>query len=77
MSAVYKVTPPGISSFVPLIYRMLVSDLLTHTTSETEESKGASVMSPLATSKMCQVVDALCEVQLYLVDENRANSCSH
>lgn len=66
----YNVTPPTISSFVPLMYRMLVSELPTQAISDTEESKGASVTLPLAMSKMYHAVEDLCVVQLYVVAVN-------
>jgi hypothetical protein len=73
-SAVYSVTPPGTLSFVPLMYKILVLVDPTHTNSETAEPNGAFVTFPLATSKICHVVDALCVVQLYTAELNRANS---
>jgi hypothetical protein len=64
MSAVYRVTPPRISSLVPLMYRMLVSVSPIQTTSETAELKGASEIFPLGMFNSCQVVFDLCVVQL-------------
>jgi hypothetical protein len=67
------VTPPDTSSLVPLMYKMLVSVGPTQTSSDTSESKGASLISPLAMSRICHDVEDLCDVQLYLVDENTAS----
>lgn len=46
------------------MYKMLVFVDPTHTTSDTLESKGASVMAPLATSNSCHEVDDSWVVQL-------------
>lgn len=56
------------------MYNTLVFVAPTHTTSETPESMGASLTFPLFTSRKCQVVFDLPAVQLYLVEEKRANS---
>lgn len=46
------------------MYKMLVFVEPNHTTSDTLESNGASVMLPLATSNSCHVVEDSCVVQL-------------
>jgi hypothetical protein len=54
---------------------MLVSVSPTQTTSETDESKGASETLPLLMFRSCHTVEVSCSVQLYEVAENRAHSC--
>jgi hypothetical protein len=71
-SAVYSVTPPGIFSFVELMYRMLSSESPTHTTSETALPKGAFVVLPVLVSRKYHVVVDLAVVQLYFCSENKA-----
>lgn len=58
------------------MYKMLVFVEPIHTTSDTLESNGASVMVPLATSNSCQVVDDSWVVQLYVEDEKSTTVCS-
>lgn len=59
-SAVYSEIPPSPSLFVALMYRMLVLDDLTNTTSEILESVVQVETSPVVRLSCCHIVVGSC-----------------